>query len=140
MPFFTAWRWFVKFDDGRDSVDKLYDKMEREKKELDDVWVAKQDDSMDLKEQKRNEQGRRKAKVNKFAKKQRDPLKLINGAFELGGGDEESVVDMGEQPMAHELFAFDKYDDMERKLNADEDKQRSRIISENGDKLSKQTI
>ena len=58
VPFFTAWRWFVKFDDGRDSTHKLFGKdgaTPKKRKLLYNPWEPKLGESFDTKEKKRGE-------------------------------------------------------------------------------------
>jgi len=90
VPFFTAWRWFVKFDDGRDSTGALLDKENntpREKKFTEKPWDEQKDESYEIREKKRDEKKKRGLKMKSFAKKFKDPVKMINGLHEKGKGD-----------------------------------------------------
>ena len=90
VPFFTAWRWFVKFDDGRDSTGAILDKEKntpRAKRFTENPWDEKKDDSREIWEKKKDEKKKRGLKLKSFTKKFKDPVKMINGLHEQGKGD-----------------------------------------------------
>ena len=100
VPFFTAWRWFVKFEDGRADTQKLLMRDEEDIKRRylpEQPWTLNpRGEEMDVKKAKEQEKKTRTKKTNNFKKKYQNPEKLINGVFEKGKNEEDDSVDVGD--------------------------------------------
>lgn len=120
VPFFTAWRWFVKFDDGRLSTGKMLNEDEEDGRKRylpENPWQLRGGEDFETRDAKKDEDKRRKNKMKNFRKRYRNPVKLINGLYEKGKSDEESDLDVGEKYMAHEKFPFNPYQKVGEKVD-----------------------
>lgn len=120
VPFFTAWRWFVKFDDGRYSTGDLMkddDEDGRRRYLPKNPWQQNGREDFETREAKKDEDYRRQNKQKNFSRRYQNPVKLINNLYEKGNNDEESNVDLGENYMAHEKFPFNDYKEVGQKID-----------------------
>lgn len=120
MPFFTLWRWFVKFDDGRDSTHKLMledDEYGRRRYFPENPWIVRKGEDLETRDAKKEEEKRRKDKHKNFIKRNKNPVKLINSLYEKGKSEDGSVLDVGETYMAHDKFPFNPYKQVGEKID-----------------------